>query len=247
MVCNEILNEVPDNALLIVGDNDLFMPLWYFAQADSTANNIKIISAIELSNSSFRKQVKRHYSDLVLPIGFDGDAYQPHDKMVAGLCELNNNRLAIYVLPGVPGIDLKNLEPHGITFRVLDQDYKSKPGADIAGKHIGMAIRMIESNPEDAVTVTLAGNWLFTAADYFKEMNKAGIARDLMRTAVEFNHDNIEMRLRLATELARAGLYKEALKYIAEALDLDPYHPAALKLGHLIAGKTEPESASVDK
>ena len=65
-----------------------------------------------------------------------------------------------------------------------------------------------------------------------------------MRTALEVDTDNIEMRLALSRALAKGGRYKESLKYISEVLEIDPYHPEARQLGHDIAEKINPTTAA---
>jgi tetratricopeptide (TPR) repeat protein len=237
IICEEILGNLPGNSLLVVADDDLILPLWYFAVADSSASDIKIVSSRALSLHDYRKRLVHIYPDLIYPEGFTGADFAVDELTPDRLCQLNLDRRDVFVQYGVTGITVDRLEPHGVVFRYLNQKYDGIPDHMVSGRFIAIAARMLEGNPKEISTIDFVSRWLFNTSAYFSRVNTPGPAWELMRMALDIDNDNIEMRLTLSRALARAGRYKEALKYIADVLDIDPYNVEALQLGQDIAKK----------
>ena len=60
---------------------------------------------------------------------------------------------------------------------------------------------------------------------------------------LNIDKENIDMRVRLASALARSGKVREALQYVSQALELDPNDPNSLQLGKQLLKVMEKKGA----
>jgi tetratricopeptide (TPR) repeat protein len=70
-------------------------------------------------------------------------------------------------------------------------------------------------------------------------MNSPELAWQLFNQALSVDKGNVDMRVRLAAALARAGKFREALQYISHALEIDPNDKNSLELGRHIVKALE--------
>ncbi|MBN2227331.1 MAG: DUF2723 domain-containing protein [candidate division Zixibacteria bacterium] len=237
LICQEIGKAVPDGSLLIVTDDDLLLPIWYYAYADSTASGIKVIAAETMANPDYRRQVSVNYPELTYPPEFAGNEPGDPAKLTEAICRLNCRANDIYLQVGVPGIPFSKMLPRGIVFKYMDQGNLTGVPNDLYKRHLYLADLMLPENSSEPKTIDFLGRWLFNAGVYCDRMGNHDHAWQLFTTALTIDRDNVDMRIRLASNLDRAGRYREALKFISEALEIDPYDPYALKLGQAIARK----------
>ncbi|MFH2036354.1 MAG: hypothetical protein ABIJ45_08125, partial [Candidatus Zixiibacteriota bacterium] len=85
----------------------------------------------------------------------------------------------------------------------------------------------------------------FDLGDYHDNFGLQNIAEQLYERAIKVNEQSIDLRLQFAARLARHKKYKEALKYIADVLDLDPQNSMAIKMGQKIVKELENQNILV--
>jgi hypothetical protein len=231
-LCQEVLKDIPDGSLLIVAEDDLLLPLWYSAYVDSTARNVKITSGGAMLNPAYRKQLTLNYPDLILPSGFTDNKPMQVDSLVAAICRLNAPVRSVFIQFGVPGVDANEVVPNGITFK-----YKGKgqqpPRFDQNNyaAHLRLAENMLAESPQELRTIDFVGRWLFNIGVYCDRVGASELAWKSFNKALDIDKENIDMRVRLASALARSGKIREALQYVSQALELDPNDPNSIQLG----------------
>ncbi len=241
IISMQAIENIPDGSILMVAEDDLLLPLWYRAYGDSLASSIRVMAAGAMVNPTYRKQLAVNYPDLNYPEGFSDNTPGDPAKLAAAICRLNKRDRDIYMQVGVPGIDFRYLKPHGIVFKYTGGKNPGKIDRNISKTHLVLADRLISANPLEIKTIDFVGRWLFNAGVYFDRNGYPREAWELFNVALDTDKNNVDMRVRLAVALANAGRYQEALRYISQALDIDPRNTNALKLGHALARKLNPE------
>jgi len=242
IVGREILESLPNNSILLVDDYDLLMPLWYLAYADSVAHNVSILAPSAMTVKSYRDQLKTNCPDLVFPKDFaDNDNYEPKE-ITKKLIDLNSDK-EIFLQLGVPGIDYPQIAPAGLLYIYVGKDSKVKPKWASYKTHIELAERILKGNEQEIHTVNFAGWWMFDNGKYYRHIGNKKIAMELFARAMRIDRDNIEMRLELAQMLADKGEYKEALKYVQRALDIDSRDKESLMLGQRLLNELKEKEA----
>ncbi|SYZ74170.1 membrane hypothetical protein [Candidatus Zixiibacteriota bacterium] len=240
ILSHEIVRTVPPGSLLIVAEDDVLLPLWYSAYADSTASGVAVVSAGAMINPKYRQQLFVNFPSLIYPANFNNDQPGKADLLAAALCKLNSSDRAVYVQFGAPGIKAAEVIPAGIIFKYVGNNH---PGiqVDTAGykAHLKFAADLLAGNPSEVRTIDFVGRWLFNAAVYYDRVNRPEIAWKLFNRALDVDKENVDMRIRLASALAKGGKYKEALQYISQALEIDPNNKVSLELGHRIVQAIE--------
>ena len=243
VMAHQAVKGIPSGSILIAAEDDFLLPLWHIAYADSTANNIKIISAGGMINAKYRKQLTINYPDLIYPSGFTNDLPGQADSLTAQLCRLNAPNRDVYIQFGAPGIDFTMIEPSGILFKYLPLGKKPFVDKDCYKANLAFMESLVNKNPSEMITREFAARWLFNTAVYYDHINTPETAWLLFNKALSIDKDNIDMRIRLAAALARAGKLKEALQYISQALEIDPNDKNSLELGRHIVKAIEKRQA----
>ena len=75
---------------------------------------------------------------------------------------------------------------------------------------------------------------LYYTGLYYDNIGSKKEAWNLYNRALSIDMTDTEIRLRMAGSLASSGKYAEALKYISEALAIEPKNPRVLELGRRI-------------
>jgi hypothetical protein len=239
VIAQNVVKNLPQGSLLIAAEDDLLLPLWYSAYVDSSAGNIRIISAGGMNNAKYRKQLTINYPDLAYPADFTNDLPGQPDSLTAQLCRLNVRNRDVYIQYGAPGVDFASIEPSGLLFKYVGSNTKPIVEKESYKTHISMMEKLVAKNPHEAMTLDFAGRWLFNTAVYFERIDQVEIAWQLFNKALSIDKQNIDMRIRLAAALARAGKLKEALQYISQALEIDPNDKNSLELGRHIVKALE--------
>lgn len=247
VVVHQAIKGMPPGSILIAAEDDFLLPLWYITYADSTANNIKIISAGGMINAKYRKQLTINYPDLTYPSGFTNDLVGQADSLTAQICRLNAPNCDVYIQFGAPGVDFNMIEPSGILFKYLPPG--RKPSVDKDSHRAGLTSMesLVNKNPSEMITREFAARWLFNTAVYYDHVKSPETAWQLFNKALSIDKENIDMRIHLAAALARAGKLKEALQYISQALEIDPNDKNSLELGrHIVRAieKQQPVAAN---
>jgi len=230
----EICKELPPGSILMVAEDDVLLPLWYCAYVDSLANEINILSPGAMVNPAYRKQLMINYPDLIYPADFGGPDPGHPESLAVQICRANFGHREIFVQFGVPGISHSEVEPHGILFRYKGAGKKAEFDKLSYKKNLGIVGWMLEGNMHEAQTVEFCGRWLFTQGVYYERIGRREIAGEFFKKALDTDRESIDLRIKLASGLARAGNYKSALQYIAQALEIDSKNPEALRLGQEI-------------
>jgi len=223
--------DVPAGSILMVAEDNLLLPMWYRAYVDSTAREINIISPVAMVNPEYRKQVALNYPHLYFPDKFTDDLPGKADEWAKEIIRLNEHEREIYVQFGTPGVGHDEIVPHGIVFRYEGRGKKISFKPDFYQTHIDLALSMIEGCERESRTAEFTGRWLFTLGVYYERHGYHDISWQLFKRALTVDQGSIDLRLHLATALAKAKRYKEALKYISDALEIDSQDPSCLKLG----------------
>jgi tetratricopeptide (TPR) repeat protein len=230
-LCQEVLKDIPDGSVLIVAEDDLLLPLWYSAYVDSTARNIKILSGGAMLNAAYRKQLTINYPDLKLPADFTDNKPMKVENLVSSICRLNTPIRPVYVQFGVPGIEANDILPAGVVFKYTGKSEAARFDQNNYATHLNLVENMLGDSPEELRTIDFVGRWMFNIGVYCDRVGAAELAWQSFNKALNIDNENIDMRLRLASALARSGKIKEALQYVAQALELDPNDPNSLQLG----------------
>ncbi len=179
------------------------------------------------------------------PPGFTDNRSGDAEELTEAMCRLNCRTNEIYLQVGVPGIPFTKMLPRGIVFKYVDRGNITGVPKDLFKRHLYLVDLMLPENSSEPKTIDFLGRWLFNAGVYCDRMGNAEHAWQLFNAALTIDRDNIDMRIRLAATLDRGGRYREALKFISEALEIDPYDPHALKLGQSIARKVNEQQEVV--
>lgn len=246
-ICREVLNQLPASSILMVAEDDLLLPMWYRAYVDSTAHEIDILSPGAMVNPAYRKQLMVNYPHVNFPDGFSDDSPGKPAALAADICRLNAADRDIYLQFGVPGIGHNQIVPAGILFRYVGDSSASVFDKGIYKKHLHLAERLLEGNHRETRTVDFTGRWLFSLGVYYQRIGFNDIAWKLFDVALDVDRQSIDLRLHLATALARAKRYKEALKYLADALEIDSQDPDCLRLGQHIIKAIEAQKTVASK
>jgi len=197
-IAQEAVKNIPPKSIIIAAEDDFLLPLWYAAYADSSARDIRIVSAGGMVNAKYRKQLTLNYPDMSFPPDFTNDAPGHADSLTAQLCRLNNLNHDIFVQFGAPGIEAGALEPAGILFKYIPEGKQAVVDKESYKVHLACMENMVNRNPYENITREFAARWLFNTAVYFDRHNTPEIAWQLFNKALVIDKENIDMRIRLA-------------------------------------------------
>jgi tetratricopeptide (TPR) repeat protein len=241
ILSHEILKELPPGSIILAAEDNLLLPLWYGAYVDSMADNIYVLSPGAMVNAAYRKQLMINYPDLEYPPGFTDTLPVRPDSMARQICRLNKNDHDIYVQFGVPGISHRVLIPSGVLFKFTDSKKRPRFNRRFYENHIRLVDSMLAGNPNEVKTIDFCARWLFTVGVYCDRIGYADISGELFDRALTIDKTSVDLRLKLATALAKRGRFIEALKYVADILEIDSRNRAGLKLGQGIVRAMEKE------
>jgi len=237
LLSEHLLKDMPPGALLVVHEKDLVQPLWHHAYVDSAASQVHIIAYEMLGDPIYRGRIKSFYPDLSYPDNFDSRIPESNADILNDICRLNYAERPVCLQCGIPGLQPSALAPSGLLFRYDPSRHSSPLSPAAYRQHLKLAQSVIENNPRELRTVDIMGNWLFELGAYVNSFGATRESGNLFDLALSVDMANVEMRGRLATILAEAGKYKEALKQISDALAIDPDNPEIMALGRRLVEK----------
>lgn len=243
LISMAVIHDVPDGSILMAAEDDLLLPLWYRAYVDSSAHKIDVLSPGAMLNPAYRRQLMTNYPHLIFPDGFDGEQQGKADDWAREICRLNLNERDIYLQFGVPGFKHDEIVPHGVVFKYVGDDSRVTFDTNFYQKHLDIIAAMVEGCENDSRTVDFTGRWVFTLGVYYERFGQHEIAWKLFKQSLAIDRESIDLRLHLATALARAKRYKEALKYLSDALEIDSQDADCLRLGRSILNAMKREGA----
>nr|MBN2278407.1 DUF2723 domain-containing protein [candidate division Zixibacteria bacterium] len=246
-ICREIISGLPAGSIFLTAEDDLLLPLWYHAYVDSSAQHIRVLSPGAMVNPINRRQFMANYPGLQYSEAFQSDRPGKPDSLAIELCRLNAPERDIYLQFGVPGIKYHEIAPAGIVFKYVGGKHDTKLSSQIYDRHLALAAEILAGNALEARTCEFVGRWLFTIGVYCDRTGSGDYAWALFNTALDIDKENIDMRIRLASALAMAGRYSEALKYVSAALEIDSQDPASLELGRKIVEALNKQKAVATK
>jgi len=235
----KIIKKLPSKSILIVADDNLIQPLWYFAYVDGDAEDMTIITAETITNPRYRSEINNRFPHLNLPKYIDSSQSPNMPHLMEDVCRLNDENNGIYLQYGVPGISPGDVLPSGTLFKYAPDSRPPKSIGHMYGLHMQLAQQMIDGNHSDIRSIDIAGKWLYHVGNYYEQTGNKEIAWKLYDRALIIDTTSTEMRVLLAESLAREGQYKKALKIIADALDINSDDPAVMELGYRIVKELE--------
>ncbi|MEW5922992.1 MAG: DUF2723 domain-containing protein [Candidatus Zixiibacteriota bacterium] len=242
MISRAVVQDVPPGSILFVAEDDLLLPMLYHACVDSTASRIAILSTDALTNPSYRRQLTANYPDLHFPENFTSDESGKNDEWTRAICLLNADEREVYLQFGVPGIKYNEIVPHGIVFKYVGEGQDISEDKDFYERHVELMTRIIDGCENESQTAGFTGRWIFTIGVYYERVGLSDISWQLFKKALALDMESIELRLHLASALAKAKRYKESLKYISDALEIDSQNQECLKLGKSVLDAMNKES-----
>lgn len=243
LISEAVIQDVAPGSILLVADDNLLLPMLYHANVGSSASQIDILSSGALTNPSYRRQLTAHYPDLHFPENFTSDDVGKTDDWTRALCQLNVDSKDIYLQYGVPGIKYNEIIPHGIVFQYVGEGQELDSNNVSYERHVDLMTRMTEGCENEAQTADFTGRWIFTIGVYYERLGLSDISWGLFKKALALDKESIDLRLHLAKALANAKRYKESLKYISDALEIDSQDQECLKLGRAVLEAMQREKA----
>jgi tetratricopeptide (TPR) repeat protein len=193
-----------------------------------------IISTGHLYLSAYRRHLVKQFPVLNYPQDFTERGKINTKNLILTLCAENADSRDIFFLPGADFIPKDQLVPKGLLYKYSDEKKRGLEKQDFYLKHLKLISGIADNHPDEEHTVSLASYWLYNLGDFCDYHYQRNAALELYLKALEINKTNVDLRLRLAANLARNEQYKDALKYVAEVLDIDSRNQSALKLGQKI-------------
>ncbi len=236
-ISQALIDQLPPDALLVTADRNLIQPLWYYSYIEGSRNDLCIVSSEELKEPRNRRIIKERYPQLEYPENFLENDTAYNDYFAADLCWRNAAQRDVFMQYGVFGLDYRNVVPDGLLFRYIGLDTNRTYPAPSFNAHTEMVEKLLANDRCDTRTSNIAARWLYFVGLYYDNIGSRSKAWDLYRRALAIDMTNTEMRIRMAGSLASSGKYAEALKYVSDALAIDPQNPRILELGRRIVDR----------
>lgn len=208
-----ILDRAPQNAVLLVNEDDVLLPLWYHCYALGERPDLAVISTGALYRPSYRDEVRHLYPDLKFPADMNAHKIANLGHALSAFCRMNDNR-PIMVQFGTPGIDANQLEIHGVLFRYVDS---TAAKSSASGKELRALLDSISSGATDLLTKEITARTAFNLGVYFDRVGDGKSAYQLFQYAVQTDDTNPNYLLRLGVAFYKAGKYTEAVMLLNQA------------------------------
>jgi len=245
IICSEILDDLGKNDIVIVDSEDIYYPMLYKNKSEEFSRKIKIIHSRQLTNQQYRRWLVHNYSDLNYDPRFVSNINSDESNLVLHICALNNGQYNIYVQPTVPGIKSNRIEPAGLLFRYIAKGQKPRQNWSIYKNHLNTMEKILSEGSGEESTINFVSQWVFNLGDHYDNYKLNGIAEKLYEKAIDVNGNSVDLRIQFAARLARHEKYKEALKYIAEVLNMEPLNETAISMGQKIVEELENQNTFV--
>jgi hypothetical protein len=229
-----IIEEAPQNAILLLNEDNTVLPLWYHCLALDKRQDMVIISAGGLYRPSYRNELKILYPDVKYPGEFENYRINDLGRAVESFCELNKNERPIMVQFGIPGITAASLSPAGFLFRYdpgenTDSCEPQYPSPDL--------IEYIAEGATDLLTRDFAARTAFNYGVYFDRIGQSEPAWRFFEYAIETDDENPDYLLRLGVAFLKAGQQDKAILLLKEAVKTGEGCPDAEEILKRIADR----------
>lgn len=232
-LAQQLLERSPQNAMLVVDDDNVILPLWFYCHALKERPDLRLVLSGALYRPSYRGELRDLYPDLHYPEVFKNYKIDDIGSAIHQLCSLNAAERPILVQYGSPGVEADMLIPDGLLFR-----YRESLGADrmIA---IDPTTTMLDSliiGSTDLLSKDFVGRMAFNYGVYFEKARRPAMALECFQYAVDTDV-NPDYLLRLGVAALGTGHEEEAVKLLQEALNTGDGSPNAEKILTMIAEK----------
>jgi tetratricopeptide (TPR) repeat protein len=243
IISKNVLDNVPENSIVIIADENLIQPLWYRAYVDSANSSIILISNHDLNRAEYRRQLMKLCPQLIYPENFASLTANENLNLRLELCRLNAPERNVYIQSLMPGFKISMLYPEGKLLKYGPSKEFSRHVNSWYKEHINLVNEVLEGSPDENRTIEVAGNWLLNIGSYYEKIGDINTSWTLFKHALSIDYSNTAIRIHLAKSLAGADQYKESLKYIAEAMVMEPENQDILAIGRKIVKKMEKQNA----
>ena len=209
-----ILDESPPNAILLVNEDNVLLPLWYHCLALGERPDLAVISAGALYRPTYRDEIRRLYGDLVYPREFGSERIGNLKAAIQSFCGLNYPRRPIMVQFGVPGINAGQLSPRGFLFQYSDSVSAAQTESDAPSTAL---VDSIGAGATDLLTRDFIARTAFNYGVYCDRRDLKERAYQFFQYAIETDGTNPEYLLRLGIAFLEAGRQEEAELLLNEA------------------------------
>ncbi len=225
VLAESILQHAPANAIVIVNEDDIVLPLWYHCYALGKRPDIAIISAGALYRPDYRRQVRQNYPNLIYPESFKNRIIKDLPSSLIEFYGANGNR-PIQVQFGTPGFNVEKLYPDGFLFRYTEQGIESRPQAD----EIAHIYEAVAGTATDLLTKEFLGRNSFNTGIYFEHLGMPDEAYLFFQYAIEIDDNNPDYLLRLGIAFLDAGRTDDAVALLIQATETGNGCPEAEKI-----------------
>jgi len=209
-----ILDESPPNAILLVNEDNVLLPLWYHCLALGKRPDLAVISAGALYRPTYRDEIRRLYGDLIYPPEFGSEKIGNLKAAIQSFCDLNYPGRPIMVQFGVPGISADQLAPRGFLFQYSDSASASQTGFEAPSTAM---LDSIGAGATDLLTKDFIARAAFNYGVYCDRRDLKERAYQFFQYAIETDGTNPEYFLRLGIAFLEAGRQEEAELLLNEA------------------------------
>ncbi|MCK5126378.1 MAG: DUF2723 domain-containing protein [candidate division Zixibacteria bacterium] len=226
ILAEAVFQFAPKDALLIVNEDDVALPLWYHCFAAHRRPDVAVISAGALYRPAYRNQVQQLYPELHFPEGIDEYKINNLDNLVAQICSLNYDARPIQVQFGTPGVVTDNLSPDGFLFRYSAEKIVNP----LPSGGTSRILKLIAGNATDLLTIEFTARNAFNYGVYFDKIGQSKDALEFFQYAIETDAENPEYLLRLGIAFLNAGRSQDAVELLKQAVVTGDGCPEAEKI-----------------
>ena len=226
-LAESILTRAPQRAILIVNEDDVLLPLWYYSYAEKKRPDLAIFSAGALYRPDYRRHLMRQHPDLLYPELFREGRFENLDQVINEFCLANIPARPIQIQFGVPGVETTQLCPDGFLFRYkcTDKDNRENRETDQI-----VLLDSIIGHSADAVTRQFVARNAFNFGVYHDRAGNGRAAFRLFEYALDADPGNPEYPLRLGMAMIKAGRIDEGRAFLREAVMVEDGCPEAEEL-----------------
>lgn len=213
-----MLDQAPQDAILILYEDSSLMPLWYHHLARGKRSDLAIVSGGAFYRPSYRGEVRILYPDLIYPPEFS--LHKIHDMITAmkRFCSLNLKNRPILIQPGVLGVDNDNIVPHGLLFSWQENVSEAQISGSLTGAQLFDMLDRIAGQANDLMTHDIVARMAFNYGIYFDQCGRTELAFELFQYAVDSAPTNPQYLWILGKAALDAGLEKEAIMLLEAAV-----------------------------
>jgi len=209
-----ILSEAPENAILLLNEDNTLLPLWYHCLAAGERPDLILVSTGALYRPSYRNQLTILYPQVAYPAEFDSYKIDDLPRAIESFCRINRESRPILVQYGTPGIGNHQLEPYGFLFRLKGSRSESSSASGPAPIEM---LEYIAEGATDLLTRDFVARNAFNYGVYYDAAGNLEAAYKYFQYAIDTDSENPAYLLQLGAAFLKAGRQKEAVLLLQEA------------------------------